>query len=63
MPTPYARRPGYNTVDKPVNLKINQYRVEQAANIKVYQYAVSTFPACLAPSSSQLLTAPVLVLG
>ncbi|OAA54541.1 eukaryotic translation initiation factor [Niveomyces insectorum RCEF 264] len=44
LETPFTRRPGYNEKDKPVALRVNQYRVEQTSNVKVYQYAVGLVP-------------------
>ncbi|CAK7272864.1 Protein argonaute [Sporothrix epigloea] len=40
----FAARPTYNEKDKPINIRVNQYRVEQANAVKVYQYAVSLIP-------------------
>lgn len=37
----FAARPGYNEKDKPVNIRVNQYRVEQTNAVTVYQYSVS----------------------
>ena len=43
----FAARPAYNDKDKPVIIRVNQYRVEQANAVKVYQYAVSVAKVCL----------------
>ncbi|ERT02738.1 hypothetical protein HMPREF1624_01039 [Sporothrix schenckii ATCC 58251] len=40
----FAARPGYNEKDKPLNIRVNQYRVEQTNSVTVYQYAVSLVP-------------------
>ncbi|KAL1899214.1 Protein argonaute [Sporothrix stenoceras] len=40
----FAARPGYNEKDRPVNIRVNQYRVEQTNAVTVYQYAVSLVP-------------------
>lgn len=37
----FAARPSYNEKDKPVNIRLNQYRVEQTNAVTVYQYSVS----------------------
>lgn len=46
--TPFIRRPGFNTIGKPVNLEVNQFRVKQwNDNMTIYQYDVTITPAPL----------------
>ncbi|KAL1884170.1 hypothetical protein VTK73DRAFT_6839 [Phialemonium thermophilum] len=42
--TPFARRPGFNSSAKPINVQVNQFRVASIGNADVFQFDVSVTP-------------------
>ncbi len=53
LPTPFAKRPGFNTSGMPINIGVNQFRVNQVANVDVYQFDVSYADTAKVPSLAQ----------